>query len=166
MTLRKLDSKEMVLNNNQVSQYLTNLKERCSMSTPTKYSYDNALEVVKKYEKRQAELQYAQKELSFKLKQFSQVKFKVDKKSGEIIFSGLHKKTNKLLMAKTVCDKKDIFEASIGKLIATKKALQEDISDIIKLVEEKPTISWHSGGIVSGSLTVDSLTAIKSRPLA
>ncbi len=104
--------------------------------TPTKQQYEAALETIHLYEKRQEQLNYVKKQLAKKLKQFKQVKFKVNKKEREIIFSGLHAKTNKLLLSKSVCAYNDQFDVNIGKLIVVKKALGEDIESIVELVEK------------------------------
>lgn len=109
------------------------------MKTPTKQAYQDALDVVKQYEDRQNVLKGIRDDLSYKLQSFDQVKFKVDKKAKEVLFTGIHKETGKVVLGKAVCGDGDEFELNIGKLIAVKKALYEDISDVVKHAEEKDT---------------------------
>jgi hypothetical protein len=123
--------------------------------TPTKQAYESALETVKKYEKRQRELAYLQQELAYKLSQFSDVKFKVDTKGGEILFSGVLKESSKLLLGQSKCSKEDKFEIVIGKLIAVKNALHEDVEDVARLVEPKPFGGvFPLGNFHTGSLNI------------
>lgn len=125
------------------------------MQTPSKYSYEQALKTVEAYENRQRDLRFLESELSKKLQEFNQVKFKVNKKAQEIIFSGLHKETNKLFMGKSVCDKKDKFELVIGKLVAVKSALGESVEEVVKFIEP-----YWSGGLITGSMTIASTGAL------
>jgi hypothetical protein len=120
--------------------------------TPSKQSYEQALETVKAYEKRQAQLQSLKETLSIKLKAFENVSFKVDKKKGEVLFAGYLKEQSKTKIGKSVCAKEDKFEEVIGKLIAVKKALGEDVEDVIKLVEPKATGGFTTLNV--GSLTL------------
>ncbi|GIN22501.1 hypothetical protein J1TS3_36350 [Siminovitchia fordii] len=109
--------------------------------TPTKEQYENALETVRKYEKRQRQLKALGEELSKKLQEFDQIKFDINKDSKEIIFSGLHKAKGKLMIGKSVCHHGDKYEPVIGKLIAVKNALNESVEDVVKLVENKGYIT-------------------------
>lgn len=120
---------------------------------PTKQSYEQALRVVKAYEDRQKQLEYLEKELAWKLQEFMQPKFKIDKKNGEVLFAGFHVEKDVVVVGKSKCDKTDVFEAVIGKLIAVKNALHEDVSDIVKQVETKKM--WNTeyiGGIVGATV--------------
>jgi uncharacterized protein YjfI (DUF2170 family) len=121
--------------------------------TPSKYSYEEALKVVEQYEKRQKELHYLENELAFKLKQFSDVKIKIDKKSGEVLFAGVQIVTGKLLLGRSKCNSNDKFETVIGKLIAVKNALHEDIAEIVEKVEPKSSVKFMLGGISSMKLS-------------
>ncbi|MFS0643847.1 hypothetical protein [Siminovitchia sp. 179-K 8D1 HS] len=103
--------------------------------TPTKEQYKTALETVRKYEKRQRQLNALGEELSKKLQKFDQIKFDINKDVKEIIFTGLHKTKGKLMIGKSVCQRGDKYEPVIGKLIAVKKALNENVEDVVKLVE-------------------------------
>lgn len=105
------------------------------MNTPNKNSYESALKTVKAFEKRQADLNKLDRDLGHKLKQFSQFKFKVDKKNTEVIFSGVLKNGNKLVLGKSKCKMSDRFEVGIGKMLAVQNSLHEDKSETIKLVE-------------------------------
>ncbi len=121
------------------------------MTTPSKESYEAALETIKRYEKRQKELKRLEKELSYKLQGFTHIKFSVNKKEKTVFFSGMQKETNKLLIGTSKCAGDDIFEQVIGKLIAVKKALKEDNGDIVELVEE------HSNRWVGGTIDADNV---------
>jgi hypothetical protein len=112
--------------------------------TPSKLAYDKALETVKAYEDRQKQLEYLENELSYKLQEFLQPKFKINKKLGEVIFAGFHVDKDTVVVGKSVCQTGDIFEHVIGKLIAVKNALHEDVSDIVNLVESKQPTEWKS----------------------
>lgn len=128
------------------------------MTTPNKQEYEKALETIKKYEKRQKELNYLTNELMYYLKQFSQVKFKVDKKNKEVLFSGILTMDNRMVMSKSKCVVGDKFEPVIGKLLAIKKALNEDVSDILKLVEQEYRYTLTSAGItVNGQISFSNL---------
>jgi len=130
------------------------------MKSPTKREYEKAQETIKKYEERQKVLTNLGKDLSYKLQQFDQVKFKVDKKAGEVLFTGIHKESGKLLLGKTVCGRDDEFELVIGKLVAVKKALNEDIEEVVKHVESKyeavigSRVAWSQGGTILSSDSV------------
>ncbi|PAD70536.1 hypothetical protein CHH83_01675 [Bacillus sp. 7586-K] len=127
------------------------------MNTPTKESYEIALDVVKRYEVRQAKLEQLKKDLSYKLSKFTDKKFKINKKAKEIIFTGVI--DGKLVVGKSVCVKDDIYEEVIGKLIAVKKALNEDISEVVKLVEKVYLYEWDmSNSILSTSTYSDRIT--------
>lgn len=105
------------------------------MNTPNKNSYESALKTVKAFEKRQADLNKLDRDLGHKLKQFSQFKFKVNKRDNEIIFTGVMKNGNKLVLGQSKCKLSDKFEPSIGKMLAVQKSLHEDVSETLKLVE-------------------------------
>ena len=115
------------------------------MKSPTKHSYERALEIIKQYEDRQKVLANLGKDLSYKLQQFDQVKFKVNKKVEEVLFTGVHKESGKLLLGKSVCRIEDEFELVIGKLIAVKKALNENIEEVVKHVENGIILSSGNG---------------------
>lgn len=143
--LTTLHKKEMVLSNRQaknlfkaVNSNINKLnikKENDIVNTPTKESYENALDIVKRYEERQKQLEQLKKDLSYKLSKFTDKKFKINKKDKEVIFTGVI--DGKLVVGKSICAKDDKYEDVIGKLIAVKKALNEDITDVVKLVERK-----------------------------
>lgn len=116
--------------------------EMFDLTTPTKEQYENALETVKKYEKRQDELRFVKEELSRQVQKFTDVKFKVNKNKGEVIFTGVIDRELKLAISK--CSDGDVFVEDIGKLIAVLKSTNQDINDIVKLVEQKEN---HHGGV-------------------
>lgn len=148
------DKGEIVLNQNDTKKMLNTtkiLKGMSNMKTPTKQAYEAALKTVKKYEDRQLQLARLGNDLSYKLSNFEEVKFKINKKTGEVIFSGLHKVSKQILIGKTICDSKDEFEPVIGKLIAVKKALGESVEELVNLVEPKSNYTY----IRAGSVTVD-----------
>ncbi|MEI2465145.1 hypothetical protein [Niallia taxi] len=140
------------------------------MKSPTKKEYEKAQETIKQYEDRQKVLTNLGKDLSYKLQQFDQVKFKVDKKAGEVLFTGIHKESGKLLLGKTVCGREDEFELVIGKLVAIKKALNEDIEEVVKHVESKEYVigsGWGNGALIAGTLNgttciVDAVNRVSS----
>lgn len=129
------------------------------MKTPTKQAYQDALDVVKRYEDRQKVLKGIDNDLSYKLQGFDQIKFKVDKKAKEVLFTGLHRETAKVVLGKSVCGDKDEFELNIGKLIAVKKALHEDITDVVKHVEEKDFFTVSGGFLAKYKGTPVTLTS-------
>lgn len=102
---------------------------------PSQNEYQKAQETVKQFEERQQQLANVNKELGYKLQQFNSFNFKVNKKNREIMFAGYLESDNKVKMSISKCKPKDKWEESIGKLIAVKKALGEDISEIVELVE-------------------------------
>lgn len=102
---------------------------------PTQNEFQKAQDTVKQYEERQKQLTHVKRELGYKLRQFKSISFRVDKKRREITFAGYLEKSNKVKLAISRCNTTDKFEESIGKLIAVKKALGEDIENVVKLVE-------------------------------
>ncbi len=108
---------------------------------PTKSQYEEALKVVKEYEDRQATLKRLKEDLSFHLQKFNSVKFNVDKKQGRVLFSGSLKENSQVVIGESICVKTDVFNETIGKLIAVKKSLKLDISDILEHVEVKYKIN-------------------------
>jgi len=124
------------------------------MNTPSKASYEAALETVKRYEDRQAQLQQLAKDLSYYLSKFTDKKFKINKKDKEVIFTGVV--DGKLVVGKSVCAKNDKYEEIIGKLIAVKKALSEEVDDVIKLVETEQQITIKYGSINWDQITIAS----------
>lgn len=131
----KINKGELVLNPQEAEIYLKNQKEMFNLITPTKEQYENALETVKKYEKRQDQLRFVKEELSRQVQKFTDVKFKVNKNKGEVIFTGVIDGELKLETSK--CSEGDVFVEDIGKLIAVLKSTNQDIGDIVKLVEQK-----------------------------
>ena len=121
--------------------------------TPSKYQYEQAKETVAAYEKRQRQLQALEEELSKKLRLFKSIKFKIDKKKGEILFAGYIGKENQVKIGKTVCSKEDKFEPVIGKLIAVKNALGESVEDVVKLVEPVLGYSCVRAAITASSIS-------------
>ncbi|MET3508286.1 hypothetical protein [Halalkalibacter oceani] len=103
---------------------------------PTENEYKNALEVVKKYEDRQAALERLSKDLSFHLSKFNNFKFKINKKQGHIIFTGTTK-DGKLVIGESKCKEGDVYHEVIGKLIAIKQGLGEKVDDVLEHVEEE-----------------------------
>lgn len=122
--------------------------------TPSKQSYELALETVKAYEKRQAQLQALKETLSIKLNAFENFSFKVDKKNREILFAGYSKEHEKTKISKSVCDSNDKFEEVIGKLIAVKKALGEDVKDVVDLVETNASVLIDARGITINGINI------------
>jgi len=112
--------------------------------TPSKTNYEQALETVKKYEQRQKDLEWIDKELSKGLQQFEQIKFQVNKNRKEVVFAGI-RGDGQLKLTKAKCSHRDKFEKSIGKLIAVKRALGEDTKKVEELVENEPL----QGGYIS-----------------
>lgn len=131
----KINKGELVLNPQEAEIYLKNQKEMFNLITPTKEQYENALETVKKYEKRQDQLRFVKEELSRQVQKFTDVKFKVNKNKGEVIFTGVI--DGELKLATSKCSGRDVFVEDIGKLIAVLKSTNQDINDIVKLVEQK-----------------------------
>lgn len=125
---------------------------------PTVDEFKHAQKIVTNYNKRQDELGYIKKELSFKLKDFTDVKFRVIKKDEEVIFTGLCTTDGRVKLGVAKCSKGDKFNQDIGKLIAVKKSLGEDIRDIEKLIEKKPFGKMYcTGGILSDTLWIQAL---------
>ena len=104
-----------------------------SKTYPSKSEYERALDVVSKYEKRQETLQRLTSDLSHHLQKFETIKFKVSKKEGKVLFTGVI--DGQIKIGESVCAKEDVFNEVIGKLIAVKKALGLDISDVVEHVE-------------------------------
>ncbi|WP_226035760.1 hypothetical protein [Aquibacillus saliphilus] len=125
---------------NLLKQY----KGEDKMTTPSKTSYEQALETAKKYEKRQRELKYIDDQLSAKLQQFTQVKFRVNTSRREVTFAGIVNGELKLTTSK--CSVNDCFEVNIGKLIAVKKSLKEKLDDVTDLVESENNITVDTSG--------------------
>ena len=60
------------------------------MSTPSKYTYEQALETIKKYEQRQKQLEKLNKDLGDTLSfHFEKFRFDVDEKKRLVIFAGI-----------------------------------------------------------------------------
>jgi len=104
--------------------------------TPTKTEYEKALETAKKYEQRQKDMEWVKQQLSEGLQQFEQIKFQVNKWHKEVVFAGV-RGDGQLKLTKSKCADSDVFEESIGKLIAVKRALGEDTKKVEELVESK-----------------------------
>lgn len=118
------------------------LKGGCKMTrTPSKERYEEALEVVKKYEKRQADLSKLNKDLGFHLQRFDNVKFEINRGKKEVTFAGVTKDGN-LKLTKSKARSGDKFEETIGKLICVLRALSQDTSHLEKYIEQD-----YSGGI-------------------
>lgn len=118
---------------------------------PTKFEYEAALKIVQKYDNRQETLKRLANDLSFHLQSFKSVKFKVNKKEGKVVFSGLI--GDQIKIGESVCSTNDVFNETIGKLVAVKKALGLDTKDVIEHVEFKGfPIFINSGGIVADKL--------------
>lgn len=140
MKLQPIHKGEIILNRNDTENMLNiteNLKGMSNMKTPTKQAYDSALETVKRYEERQYKLKHLEKDLSYKLSKFIESKFKINKKTGEVLFSGVNDSTGEIGIGKAICGSSDQFEPVIGKLIAVKKALNENVDEVVALVEPK-----------------------------
>ena len=128
--------------------------------TPSKFSYEQALEIVKAYEKRQNQLKDLQHELSTELSMFNSVSFKIDKKEEEVIFSGYLESVGKVLIGRSKCAKEDLYEEVIGKLIAVKLALGEDVKGVVELVEPSHTFFFQQSTKLSDmSVFIDSQSA-------
>lgn len=112
-------------------------------NSPTKQEYTQAKETIKLYEKRQADMLNVHKQLSESLQLFTSFDFKVNKQRREIIFSGVFLGDTTVRLSVTRCSYGDKWNESIGKLIAVKKVLGEDISSVVDLVE-----SEYTGGFV------------------
>lgn len=123
------------------------------MSTPTKNKYEKALKIVKEYEYRQNDLTKLNKDLGYSLEQFTQIKFDINENKKEITFTGVTK-DDKLKLTKSVARSGDKFELVIGKLIAVKKALGEDIKHIERFIDNEdidiPRITISNGDLDIG----------------
>lgn len=108
---------------------------------PNKSEYEKALETVKQYEERQATLKRLEKDLSFHLSKFDTIKFKIDKKKGRVIFTGVI--DGQIKIGESVCAIGDDFNETIGKLIAIKKSLGLDISDVVEHVETTGRLTFN-----------------------
>jgi len=136
-----LHKDEKVLNNSEIKELFKGVDK---VSTPSKTSYEQALETVKQFEQRQKDLEWIEKELSKGLQQFEQIKFQVNKGRKEVVFAGV-RGDGQLKLTKSKCTDSDVFEESIGKLIAVKRALGEDTKKVEELIESKKI----TGGIIS-----------------
>ncbi|WP_405101725.1 hypothetical protein [Oceanobacillus sp. FSL H7-0719] len=135
-------------------------KENVEMKrTPSKQQYEEALEVIKKYEDRQSDLARLNKELGHLLgNNFNQIKFEVNKSKKEITFTGVTKE-GKLKLGKSTARSGDKFEEVIGKLIAVKAVLGMDIKDVEKYIEsDNLDTGW--GVITAGSINNITLSHI------
>lgn len=119
---------------------------------PKQDQYLEAKKTVEEYEKRQKQLESLERKLSYRLKQFDKINFKIDKKSKEIIFAGV--KDGKVLIGKSKCGLVDKYEPVIGKLIAVMKAMNEEVKDIVKLVETVGITINTCGLYAGGQLAV------------
>lgn len=113
---------------------------------PTEFEFERAKEVVNKYEKRREELNKVKKSLGNELSKFEQLKFKVNKRDKQVIFSGVLDGELKMGTSKVFGD--DEFNEDIGKLIAVLKSTNQDIGDIVKLVERRRGNSSLRGAIL------------------
>ncbi len=134
-----LHKDEKVLNNSEIKELFKGVDK---VSTPSKTSYEQALETVKQFEQRQKDLEWIEKELSKGLQQFEQIKFQVNKGRKEVVFAGV-RGDGQLKLTKSKCTDSDVFEESIGKLIAVKRALGEDTKKVEELIESKKTYWWN-----------------------
>jgi hypothetical protein len=123
--------------------------------SPSKEQYDKALKTIKDYENRQADLIYLEKELSLKLAQFDQIKFEINKKTKEVLFSGLDKASGKLVVGKSKCSPEDEFVQVIGKLIAVKTSLKESVENVVKHVEPNSFIQFTIPGNINNHIHID-----------
>jgi hypothetical protein len=102
--------------------------------------YKKAIGQVESYVKRENKIKYLNEELGHLLKDF--IKFKFRTKNNRTIFAGYYIDENnkeKMIIGETVCDKDDVFDKFIGKIVAVRKALDMEIDDIIDVVEPKRT---------------------------
>lgn len=106
------------------------------MGTPSKRQYEEALDIVAKYEKRQKELKSLNNDLGFHLRQFNSFKFDVNKGKREVTFAGTTK-NGQIKLSKAVAHHDDKFDITIGKLVAVLKALKQDVSFIDKYIERE-----------------------------
>jgi len=120
---------------------------------PTKESYESALQTVKEYGERQANLKRLASDLSFHLQKFDNFKFKVNKKEGKVLFTGVLKDTSEIKIGESVCSVGDVFADVIGKLIAVKKSIGVSVDDVVEHVEGKG-IEFDSKGIYANSISV------------
>lgn len=114
------------------------------MITPTKFEYEKALEAVQKYEDRQKELAKLNKDLRYSLTKFDQIKFDANDSKKEVTFTGVTK-DGKLRLAKSVARHGDKFELVIGKLIAVKKSLNENVGYIEEFIESERNNIIYAG---------------------
>ncbi|PAV30294.1 hypothetical protein CIL05_07440 [Virgibacillus profundi] len=120
-----------------------------SKITPTKEKYEEAWEIVQRYEDRQKDLAKLNKDLGFCLKQFVQFKFDVNEGKGEVTFSGLTK-SGELKLTKSAVRHGDKFEDVIGKLICVKRAIGEDVEYLERYIEGELIIGVLHTDIVNG----------------
>ena len=111
-----------------------------SKTYPTKASYESALQGVKEYEERQSNLKRLANDLSFHLQKFDNFKFKVNKKEGKVLFTGVLKDNGEIKIGESVCSSGDKFLDIIGKLISIKKSLGLCVDDIVEHVESEGII--------------------------
>ena len=116
-----------------------------SNAYPTKESYESALQTVKEYEERQTNLRRLTNDLSFHLQKFDNFKFKINKKEGRVLFTGVLKNAD-IKIGESVCSSGDKFLDVLGKLISVKKSLGLDVSDVVEHAESK--------GIYANSISV------------
>lgn len=100
--------------------------------------YKNAKQKVEEYEKRQRELYFVGKEIQYKLKIFQTIKWEINEKRRQIIFTGL--KDGEIKIGVANCNPKDKFDIKLGKLIAIRRSLGMSIRDLYSLIERDDEI--------------------------
>jgi len=126
-----------------------------SKTYPTKESYESALRTVKEYEERQSNLKRLANDLSFHLQKFDNFKFKVNKKEGKVLFTGVLK-NGEIKIGESVCSSGDKFLDVVGKLISIKKSIGISVDDVVEHVESRGFVLFHSSINVTPSRTITS----------
>ena len=97
-----------------------------------------AQEQIKLFNERQDRLENYKKELGYHLDGF--IEFTFRQRNERTVFAGYFVDkgdVKRLVLSETICSKDDVFDKSLGKLIAVRKALGMKIDDIVEVVEPK-----------------------------
>lgn len=104
------------------------------MKSITKKEYQKALELIKEYERRQNKMAALNKELGYNLLSFNTFDFEF--LGDTTVFAGYVDGKVKIGVSK--CNPQDKYDRNLGKIISVRKAMGQDIEDVLELVEGRP----------------------------
>jgi len=126
----------------------------------SKTQYQEAQDQIKLYEARQAKINRFKKELGFRLAN-DFIKFTFRQRDNRTIFAGyfIDREEERLVLSETICSDDDVFDKDLGKLIAVRKSVGENIDDIVEIIELKSKGNMQP--YITGSITRGAINGIQ-----